>query len=118
MANGWRLSGWQILVRFPFVLFLAGINTLFFTSQELAFKGEEDCLFLNVYTPGYGVKPDANRPVMVWVHGGGFVFGSGGIEEYGPERFMEEGKVILVTLNYRLGAMGFMSLGNEEITGR
>ena len=83
----------------------------------LTFKGQEDCLFLNVYAPGYSLNKEANRPVMVWVHGGMFTFGSGGMEEYGPERFMEEGKVVLVTLNYRLGVLGFLSTGNKDISG-
>lgn len=62
----------------------------------------EDCLYLNVYTPSEG----ENHPVMVWIHGGAFVTGSGGAA-YEPQRLVEQG-VVVVTLNYRLGALGFV----------
>ncbi|QIB52404.1 carboxylesterase/lipase family protein [Pseudomonas sp. OIL-1] len=72
---------------------------------------EEDCLFLNVYAPE---EPGA-YPVMVWIHGGAFIYGSGG-ESYDPQRLVEKG-VVVVTLNYRLGALGFLphsSLGDSN----
>ncbi len=62
----------------------------------------EDCLTLNVWTPGTDAK---KRPVMVWIHGGGFRAGSGNIA---GEVFAAEG-VVLVSLNYRLGPLGFFS---------
>lgn len=75
-------------------------------------KGSEDCLFLNIYAPrAAGPK----RPVMVWLHGGGFVTGSG--NEYDGHILAEEGNVLVVTVNYRLGALGFLShpaLGAES----
>ena len=56
--------------------------------------------------------------VMVWIHGGGFVRGNGGKDFYGPDFFMSsENPVILVTLNYRLGILGFLSLGDDVVTG-
>lgn len=65
--------------------------------------GNEDCLYLNVYAPA-----DAEGlPVMVWIHGGAFVFGNGG-GEYDPTRLVEQ-DVIVVTLNYRLGNLGFLA---------
>lgn len=70
-------------------------------------KGSEDCLFLNVFTPGLpsdGV-PSEGKAVLVWIHGGGFQLGSGNAEIYGPDFFLNE-DVILVTLNYRLGVLG------------
>lgn len=74
-------------------------------------KGSEDCLFLNIYAP----KNEAgNKPVMVWIHGGGFVTGSG--SEYDGHILAETQDVIVVTINYRLGALGFLShpaLGDE-----
>ncbi|GAA6130403.1 carboxylesterase/lipase family protein [Halopseudomonas sabulinigri] len=76
-----------------------------------AAQGEEDCLYLNVYTPGEA----ADLPVMVWIHGGAFVFGNGG-GEYDPTRLVAE-DVIVVTLNYRLGNLGFLAhpdLGNGD----
>lgn len=63
----------------------------------------EDCLFLNVYTPANG----ESLPVMVWIHGGAYIYGSGG-SSYDPSRLVPQG-VILVTLNYRLGALGFLA---------
>lgn len=62
----------------------------------------EDCLFLNVHAP----EEPGEYPVMVWIHGGAFIYGSGGAS-YEPERLVEQG-VVVVTLNYRLGALGFL----------
>jgi para-nitrobenzyl esterase len=71
--------------------------------------GNEDCLFLNVYTPGG--KKNQNKhdglPVMVWIHGGGLVEGSGGL--YDPTPLVQKGGVIVVTINYRLGVLGFLA---------
>ena len=75
----------------------------------------EDCLFLNVFVPGNDLEV-SGLPVMVFVHGGGYVFGSGGDFYYGPEFLMDEG-IILVTINYRLGALGFLGLGNPTAPG-
>ena len=62
----------------------------------------EDCLYLNIYTP---VNADdlTRYAVMVFLHGGGFEFSSGGAQLYDGERFVSKGEVILVTVNYRLG---------------
>lgn len=65
--------------------------------------GNEDCLYLNVYTPS--IEPQMKRAVMVWVHGGGFLFGSGNDDVYGPDHIVRK-DVVLVTLNYRLGVFG------------
>lgn len=67
----------------------------------------EDCLVLNVYTPALD---DALRPVMVWIHGGGFIGGSGHTPHYEGSNLVRTGDVVLVTLNYRLGALGFLHL--------
>ncbi|XP_063539334.1 venom carboxylesterase-6 [Cydia strobilella] len=83
------------------------------------YKGEEDCLFLNVYSPALPDKLTGYNPklaVMVWIHGGAFAVGSGNSFLYGPDHLVGGG-VVLVTLNYRLGALGFLSLGNEEVSG-
>ena len=70
--------------------------------------GSENCLFLNVYTPqsdtGYGGP--RGLPVMVWIHGGGLTAGSG--DPYDPTRLVKNG-VIVVTINYRLGYLGFFA---------
>lgn len=71
-------------------------------------KQSEDCLYLNVWTPG---TDDARRPVMVWIHGGGFTNGSGGGDWYDGSAFAARGDVVVVTINYRLGALGFLYLG-------
>jgi len=67
----------------------------------------EDCLALNVWTPG----PDGRRPVMVWIHGGGFLIGSGGTPLYDGSSLARRGDVVVVTINYRLGALGYAHLG-------
>jgi para-nitrobenzyl esterase len=72
----------------------------------------EDCLFLNIWTPG---TDDARRPVMVWIHGGAFIIGSGSQEMFRTNSLVPNGNIVLVTINYRLGALGFMNL--NEVTG-
>ncbi len=65
----------------------------------------EDCLYLNVWTPAK--DPDEKLPVMVWIHGGGFNFGSAAQSEYYGKNLAGKG-VVVVTLNYRLGPLGFL----------
>jgi para-nitrobenzyl esterase len=67
----------------------------------------EDCLFLNVWTPA-GAKPGDKLPVMMWIHGGGFVNGGTSPEVYSGEHFARDG-VVLVSINYRLGRYGFFA---------
>lgn len=67
----------------------------------------EDCLFLNVWTPATA-NQGAKLPVMVWIHGGGFVAGSGNQGNFSGASFTDNG-VILVTINYRLGRLGFFA---------
>jgi para-nitrobenzyl esterase len=66
----------------------------------------EDCLNLNVWTTATGAARP-RRPVMVWIHGGGFVAGFGGEERHHGARLAQKG-VVVVTLNYRLGPLGFL----------
>jgi para-nitrobenzyl esterase len=73
--------------------------------------GAEDCLVVNVYTPA---ADDATRPVMVWIHGGAFVTGSGHVPWYNGSNLARLYDVVVVTLNYRLGALGFLHLGHLE----
>ncbi len=68
----------------------------------------EDCLSLNVWTPG--CDPAAKRPVMVWVHGGAFTIGSGAEPWYEGSKLARRGDVVVVTVNYRLGIFGFAAL--------
>lgn len=65
----------------------------------------EDCLYLNVWTPAK--KPDERLPVMVWIHGGAFNFGSSSQPEYNGRNLANKG-VVVVTINYRLGPLGFL----------
>jgi para-nitrobenzyl esterase len=65
----------------------------------------EDCLFLNVFTPSHQ-QPGAHDPVMVWIHGGALVTGES--DDYNPTKLVEDG-VTVVTINYRLGALGFLA---------
>jgi para-nitrobenzyl esterase len=71
----------------------------------------EDCLYLNIWTP----KLDgANRPVMVWIHGGFFTTGAGSWLVYNGRSLSTRGDVVVVTINYRLGVLGFLNL--NEVT--
>src|SRR5205807_8701259 len=71
----------------------------------------EDCLYLNVWTAAKSAKE--RRPVMVWIHGGGFTRGSGSSASYDGE-ILSRKSVVLVTINYRLGVFGF--LAHPELT--
>jgi para-nitrobenzyl esterase len=73
---------------------------------------DEDCLYLNVWTAGLD---DARRPVLVWIHGGAFNMGSGS-QPFSDGRFLAtRGDVVVVTINYRLGMLGFLNL--DVVTG-
>ncbi|GBP60489.1 Esterase B1 [Eumeta japonica] len=83
-----------------------------FTDQYL--EGNEDCLYLNVYTPE--LTPKHPLPVMFFIHGGGYKCGSGNTEDYGPDFLVKE-EVVLVTINYRVEVLGFLCLENKEVPG-
>ncbi len=78
----------------------------------------EDCLSLNVWTPA---ADGGRRPVLVWIHGGAFVMGSGSTFLYSGARLARRGDVVVVTLNHRLGALGYLDLralsGGEDAPG-
>jgi para-nitrobenzyl esterase len=78
---------------------------------------DEDCLSLNVWTPELPdepVRPGAGRPVMVWIHGGGFTSGSGSVFLYRGGNLVRNGDAVVVTINYRLGALGFLGLPGPD----
>lgn len=70
----------------------------------------EDCLFLNVWTPGLADKK--KRPVMVWLHGGGFTSGSGASNGYDGVRLAKRGDVVVITINHRLNLFGHLYLAD------
>ncbi|KAM9351795.1 fatty acyl-CoA hydrolase precursor, medium chain-like [Symphorus nematophorus] len=74
----------------------------------------EDCLYLNIYTPA-NRAPDAKLPVMVWIHGGGFTSGSASM--YDGSALAAYQDVVVVVIQYRLGLLGFLSTGDEHVSG-
>ncbi|GAB0100185.1 Carboxylic ester hydrolase [Sergentomyia squamirostris] len=85
-------------------------------SRNNKVSGEEDCLFLNVYTSQIDVPEEAEKlPVFVHFHGGGFTFGSGTF--FTPERMLKLNRMVFVTVNYRLGPLGFLSTEDEVVPG-
>lgn len=75
--------------------------------------GDEDCLNLNVYTPKLDTK---KRAVIVYLHGGAFIMGGGASYFFGPN-YLLENDVVLVTLNYRLGPLGFLATDDKAAGG-
>ena len=77
------------------------------TAISMSPTSSEDCLFLNLWRPA-NAMPTARLPVMVWIFGGGFVFGSGSNPGNSGAQFAKQG-VILITFNYRVGRFGFFA---------
>ena len=74
--------------------------------SDSTIEGDEDCLYLNVWHRAGA--PDALRPVMVFIHGGGFIYGSGHMDPNEGTKLSQFGDVVVVTINYRLGPFGFL----------
>ena len=106
-ALDWGQQSWQPVVE------NAGMMSFVFNARNAAYR-DEDCLQLNVWTPG---TDRARRPVLVWIHGGGFVGGTGGTPVYDGTSLARRGDAVVVTINYRLGALGFLHL-RELTNGR
>lgn len=88
-----------------------------FDKETKSIIGSEDCLYLNVYMPKMPSTESELLPVMVFFHGGGFLFGHGTDDSaHGPD-FLIEKEVIIVSINYRLGILGFLCLDNKEAPG-
>jgi para-nitrobenzyl esterase len=77
--------------------------------------GDEDCLYLNVFVPRRPAFRHAKLPVMVWIHGGATLVGSG--RDYNPRKLVNQGQVIVVTVNYRLGILGLFAHPDFEKEG-
>ncbi|MEY2853873.1 MAG: hypothetical protein RL030_1005 [Pseudomonadota bacterium] len=77
-----------------------------FWNVSIAGTASEDCLYLNVWTPG--LRPSTAYPVMVWIHGGAFTGGGGSEPVFHGPAFVAR-NIVLVTINYRLGLLGFYS---------
>jgi para-nitrobenzyl esterase len=74
-----------------------------------ALPTSEDCLFLNLWTPG--LRDGRKRPILVWLHGGGFVTGSGSSNAYEGTRLAKRGDAVVITINHRLNVFGHLYLG-------
>jgi len=79
-------------------------------TDRLPVRWDEDCLYLNVITPACD---DARRPVYLWIHGGAYQHGQGAVPWYDGTSFATRGDIVVVTINYRLGALGFCDLGSH-----
>lgn len=86
-----------------------------YTHIGYVYEGSEDCLFLNVFVPETVAESDEKFPVLFNIHGGCFMFGSG--SGFEPEHVMSTQNMILVTINYRLGILGFLSTEDDTIPG-
>jgi para-nitrobenzyl esterase len=74
----------------------------------------EDCLTLNAWVPSGGGVAGRRRPVLVWLHGGGFTAGAGSLPVYDGQHLARRGDAVVVTVNYRLGALGFLAWGDRS----
>ncbi|MGH0115204.1 UNVERIFIED_CONTAM: hypothetical protein FKN15_070724 [Acipenser sinensis] len=75
----------------------------------------EDCLYLNIYTPGEAAVKEARLPVMVWIHGGGLMIGAA--SHYDGSALAAYENVVVVVIQYRLGILGFLSTSDEHARG-
>lgn len=85
------------------------------TLGNLSFS--EDCLYLNVWVPEAAKSPGSLRPVLAWIHGGAFTLGSANQANYSGVFLSALGDVVVVSMNYRLGILGFMSANSPEAPG-
>uniref|UniRef100_A0A4X1T3Y5 Carboxylic ester hydrolase n=1 Tax=Sus scrofa TaxID=9823 RepID=A0A4X1T3Y5_PIG len=85
--------------------------------------GDEDCLYLNIWVPQGRKEVSRDLPVMIWIYGGAFLMGSGQGANflsnylYDGEELATRGNVIVVTFNYRVGPLGFLSTGDANLPG-
>lgn len=81
-------------------------------TDSASVRWDEDRLSLNITTPKQAAdsKDEGKRAVLVWIHGGGYRTGQGAIPWYNGTRFALNGDIVVVSINYRLGALGFADL--------
>uniref|UniRef100_A0A2S2Q259 Carboxylic ester hydrolase n=1 Tax=Sipha flava TaxID=143950 RepID=A0A2S2Q259_9HEMI len=93
-----------------------GSKCIQYVHPDYTVQGDEDCLYVNVYTPKLPGQEDASKPlnVLVFIHGGAFMFLEGSV--YKPD-FILDKDIVLVTFNYRLGPIGFFSTGDSVVPG-
>lgn len=84
-----------------------------FKEKHIPFRTSEDCLYLNVYSPAGSNKN--KLPVMVWIHGGNFIFG--GASRYDGSALAAYENIVVVLIQYRLGLLGFFNTGDEHARG-
>ncbi|KAJ1523369.1 hypothetical protein ONE63_001236 [Megalurothrips usitatus] len=112
------LSPEGVMARLKFMYGLVKMLPNLVQRTHWVLKQSEDCLYLNVYTPAdaEGMKARPLRPVLFWIHGGGFQIADANPDLSAPELFLDK-DVVVVTFNYRLGPLGFLSLGNADVPG-
>uniref|UniRef100_G1QVW2 Carboxylic ester hydrolase n=1 Tax=Nomascus leucogenys TaxID=61853 RepID=G1QVW2_NOMLE len=96
---------------------LTAVESEFFSQFNVTIPSvpmSEDCLYLSIYTPAHSHE-GSNLPVMVWIHGGALVFGMASMYDGSMLAALED--VVVVTIQYRLGVLGFFSTGDKHATG-
>lgn len=90
-------------------------SIIIFRVLKSALPQSEDCLFLNVWTED--LNPSSRRNVMVWIYGGAFYYGAASMPIYDGGALAAVGEVVVVSMNYRLGSLGFLYAGMSDIPG-
>ena len=116
----WKVQTSQLLAKNSIHILLVLVFHFYFRfEQSFVFEdgrvdGDEDCLFLDIYSPT-NHSTGNTKAVMVWIHGGGFV--TGNAEQFDSSSLAVQGDVIVVVIQYRLGAFGFISTGDDVLAG-
>jgi para-nitrobenzyl esterase len=95
----------------------AAMTEAFAPPENIKREGDEDCLVLNVYAQKTGPEAGATRPVMVWLHGGGFSYGQAANKIYRGHNLAKNHDVVFVGVNHRLNAFGFLGLDSAGVPG-
>ncbi len=93
------------------------MSQAFAPPENIKAEGDEDCLVLNVYAQKTGPEAGATRPVMVWLHGGGFSYGQAANNIYRGHNLAKNHDVVFVGINHRLNVFGFLGLDSAGIQG-